>query len=136
MKMNGIIMIAFLLFVGCQEKDERPSSILGNWNIKNIYEDGIIIPKEIPNDSITLMFLDDGTIKGNSYRNLLLGHYKILYNDSIWISTIGGTEVNKTNWEKKFIEIMPMMTSFEVNDLNELVLYSEKYKIVFIKQNE
>ncbi len=136
---TSVIIMSLILIVGCENNDcSEPPPILGFWEVINIVDDEVPIQKESPTDSIMIEFQVDGKIDGSSSRNWLSGHYQLFDNDSIWISTIGGTEVNNTNWEKKFRTIMPMITFIEFKGDIELVLYSNNRmsQITFNKHNE
>lgn len=126
------IIMFFILFsfVGCKNEDNTSEtmSIIGKWEVISIIENELIIPKEFPNDSIVIDFQDDNKIFGNSLRNLITGSYKLYENDSIWISTIGGTEINETIWEEKFKEIVPKVRFFNLQEVNTLVLHTSTRK--------
>ncbi|MFA7491792.1 MAG: META domain-containing protein [Mariniphaga sp.] len=130
MKMYIILFFILLSFVGCKDEGNTSEtrSIKGKWEVISIIENEIIIPKEFPNDSIVIDFQDDDKIFGNSLRNLITGSYKLYENDSIWISSIGGTEINETIWEKKFKEIMPKVSFFDLQEANTLVLLTSNSK--------
>lgn len=137
--MVSILIIILFSHFGCDKNDCSEScSIYGFWEVTGIIVEEVQIQKESTTDSIMIEFQSDGTIIGSSSRNLITGHLELYVNDSIWISTIGGTEVNNTNWEKKFREIMPLITFFEFKGDLELVLYSSsrKSKINFYKHKE
>ncbi len=135
MRMYIIMSFILLSFTSCNDEDSTSDtmSIKGKWELISIIENELIIPKEFPNDSIVIDFQDDDKIFGNSLRNLITGNYKLYENDSIWISSIGGTEINETNWEKKFKEIMPKVRFFDLQEANTLVLLTstKKSRITF-----
>ncbi len=136
MKMYVITIFIFLSLIGCNKEENDTTeitSIVGNWKVVSIIEEGEVILKDFPNDSIDIEFKNDGTIYGTSLRNLLTGHYELFDNDSIWVSSIGGTEALETNWVNKFKEIISISSIIDSTKDSTIILLtnSRKSKIIF-----
>lgn len=124
-----VLIMTSISIIGCEKNQfTTEDSFFGFWEVIEMIYDEVPVNKESPTDSILIEFQADGIIMGRSSRNTITGHYKLFENDSIWISYLGGTEVNNTNWESKFRKIMPLINFSELRSESVLMLYSSDRK--------
>ena len=125
-----MIVLGFITFVSCDD-DECPvkNSIFGYWSVESIIEEDTIVQRQNPNDTIEISFDPHlGIMFGHSYANELIAHFEVFENDSIWISSIGGTSAGPTDFERAFDRIMPEVTHLEFKKYNDLVLHTTDRK--------
>ncbi len=125
-RITGIIILALLFILGCDDDDEClvANSIIGYWNVGSIIEDEVIVERRNPEDTIQILFGPNDLMGGRSSNNYLSAHYQLFDNDSIWISSIGGTEAPRTDFGEAFASIMPNVTHLEFIRYNDLVLHT------------
>ncbi|MFO7671968.1 MAG: META domain-containing protein [Bacteroidales bacterium] len=135
--MKILLSIAILSLISvymCEKNDSiSTETILGDWEVVSIIVDATQINQESDSDIIVIEFQSDGRLFGNSSRNMLTGRYELHQNDSIWISSIGGTEALGTKWEQSFKSVVQVVSRVRIMENSNLQLLSVngKNKIEF-----
>lgn len=123
-------IIASLMFVMCCNKGDIP--IESNWQVEHIFKNNneIAIPAE---HDVTLAFLKEGKIAGNTGCNRFSGEFEIKDKSGIELSNIGSTRMMcpDIQFEISFIEMLEKASQYSINE-GRLTLKEDSGDIIAI----
>lgn len=123
---------ATMLFCMCSGKNDIP--IESNWRVEHIFKNSqeVVIPAE---HDVTLAFLKDSKIAGETGCNRFFGDFKISENN-LELSNIASTRMMcpDIQFENSFLEVIKSAASYNVNEDKLTLKDSSGNIIVILKQ--